>query len=74
MRISYAFLGIRLECAQCHKHPFDRWTQEGPVKPEDVAVSFYRALGIDPTQEYHTATGRPIEIVRGGKVIEELFA
>jgi hypothetical protein len=22
-----AFLGIRMECAQCHKHPFDRWTQ-----------------------------------------------
>jgi hypothetical protein len=22
-----AFLGIRLECAQCHKHPMDRWTQ-----------------------------------------------
>jgi hypothetical protein len=22
-----AFLGIRLECAQCHKHPFDRWSQ-----------------------------------------------
>lgn len=22
-----AFLGIRLECAQCHKHPLDRWTQ-----------------------------------------------
>jgi hypothetical protein len=22
-----AFMGIRLECAQCHKHPFDRWSQ-----------------------------------------------
>lgn len=23
-----AFLGVRIECAQCHKHPADRWTQE----------------------------------------------
>jgi hypothetical protein len=22
------FLGVRLECAQCHKHPFDHWTRE----------------------------------------------
>lgn len=26
-RISAAFLGIRIECARCHKHPFDRWSQ-----------------------------------------------
>jgi hypothetical protein len=27
IHFSYAFLGVRIECAQCHKHPFDRWTQ-----------------------------------------------
>lgn len=49
---STAFLGVRVECAQCHKHPFDRWTQAdyrgftnvfAPVRfegsPEVVAVT-----------------------------------
>ena len=26
--ISQVFLGVRIECAQCHHHPFDRWSQE----------------------------------------------
>jgi len=25
--ISQVFLGVRIECAQCHHHPFDRWSQ-----------------------------------------------
>lgn len=24
---AYTFLGSRIQCAQCHKHPFDHWTQ-----------------------------------------------
>jgi hypothetical protein len=53
-------------------------TASGPrnegISPDDVAASFYHALGIDHTQEYHTNTGRPITIVRDGHVIEKLFA
>jgi hypothetical protein len=54
----------------------DRATQpadEG-FTPDDAAATFYHNLGIDFTQEYHTATGRPITIVRDGQVIRELFA
>ena len=26
--IAQSFLGMRLQCAQCHNHPFDRWTMD----------------------------------------------
>ena len=42
--------------------------------PDDVAASFYHSLGIDHHKEYHTATGRPVMIVRDGQVINELFS
>ncbi len=25
---SQLFLGIRIQCAKCHNHPFERWTQD----------------------------------------------
>ncbi len=44
------------------------------ITPDDVAASFYHALGIDARKEYKTSTGRPIAIVRNGTPIPELFA
>ena len=41
-----AFLGIRLECAQCHKHPFDRWTQADYRAHANVFGQV--ALGVSP--------------------------
>lgn len=28
IKITRSFLGVRLDCARCHDHPFDRWTEE----------------------------------------------
>ena len=41
--------------------------------PEDVAATALYALGIDHHQEYRTATGRPIQIVRDGELIQPLL-
>jgi hypothetical protein len=49
--VARVFLGIRLECAQCHKHPFAHWKQEQfwslaaffadvpPQGPEDAVIA-----------------------------------
>lgn len=41
--------------------------------PDQVAASFYHAVGIDHRKEYRTSTGRPVTIVRDGSVIRGLF-
>ena len=35
-------LGIQINCAQCHKHPFDRWTQED----FETYTSFFRVMDV----------------------------
>ncbi|NJN05873.1 MAG: DUF1549 domain-containing protein [Rhodobacteraceae bacterium] len=27
LAFAHSFLGVRIECAECHKHPFDQWTK-----------------------------------------------
>jgi hypothetical protein len=44
-----------------------------PVTVPDLFVTFYRALGINPRQENQSNVGRPLRIVEGGTVVEEVF-
>ncbi len=46
LRVAHAFLGMRLECAQCHKHPYDRWSQ-GDFFSFSAAFS-HVGFGTDP--------------------------
>ncbi len=54
--------------------PKGYYAAENIYCPEDFAVSLYTKLGIDPHQILHTNTGRPMQLVNGGKPIKELFA
>lgn len=44
---AYTFLGVRMQCAQCHKHPFDQWTKND----FDQFTTFFNrvTLGVNPT-------------------------
>ena len=50
---------------------------EGPkdqgISPDDIAATFYTALGIDPQKEYKTPSGRPVMITRYGTVVKGLL-
>ena len=47
--------------------------KDRPISPDDVAATFFKSMGIDPTKEYKTPGGRPVMIVRYGKPIPELL-
>jgi uncharacterized protein (DUF1501 family) len=46
---------------------------ERPVKVEDVAVTLYQALGIDPHRYFQSPDGRPIRVADEGAPIHELL-
>ncbi len=49
------------------------YASENVYTPEDFAASLYTKMGIDPHQVLHTNTGRPVQLVNGGRLIKELF-
>lgn len=45
-----------------------------PVGPQDVAATMYKLMGIDSNRELMSPGNRPIEIVNGGQIIENILA
>lgn len=44
------------------------------VSPEDLAATIYHLLGIDPDLRLPDASGRPMPINEGGRVLSDIFA
>ena len=42
-----AFMGIRIQCAQCHNHPFDRWT----MSDYRGLMAFFMQVGRKPGED-----------------------
>ena len=45
LTFGYTFLGVRLDCAQCHKHPYDRWSKKDPTPRVPISVPLKRGFG-----------------------------
>ena len=45
---SQVFLGVRLQCAQCHHHPFEKWTQDDYWG----LAAYFARLGIKSSSEF----------------------
>lgn len=43
--VAQLFLGVRLQCAQCHHHPFERWSQDDYYS----LSAFFSQIGRKPT-------------------------
>jgi len=67
---AYTFLGMRIQCAQCHKHPFDRWTKD------DFAqfTGFFRSTvsGIRDRAEYQKMVKKLGVEGRGNQIRRQL--
>ena len=46
-KTTQVFLGVRMVCAQCHDHPFERWTQNQYYE----MAAFFSAAGLRPGYE-----------------------
>lgn len=64
------FMGMRIQCAQCHNHPFDRWTMNDYYSFANFFSQVGRKQGEDP-RDYivfdrgdgdvkHLVTGKPL--------------
>jgi len=68
--IAQAFLGTRIQCAQCHNHPFDRWTMDDYYGFASFVSQVGYKQGKDPREitVYNTGEGNLLHPIAGREV------
>lgn len=68
--IAQVFMGMRIQCAQCHNHPFDRWTMDDYYGFANFFSQIGRKRGEDPRETivFNSGSGRVRHPVGGGDV------
>ncbi|HYO83550.1 MAG TPA: DUF1549 and DUF1553 domain-containing protein, partial [Bryobacteraceae bacterium] len=74
-KATQVFLGVRMVCAQCHDHPFERWTQNQYYE----MAAFFSAVGIRPGYEvgeeivYDQRADYELKHPKDGRVVKPKF-
>ncbi|MDA7887903.1 PSD1 and planctomycete cytochrome C domain-containing protein [Akkermansiaceae bacterium] len=78
--VAQVFMGTRIQCAQCHNHPFDRWTMDDYYGFVSFFTQVKRKRGEDPMEQIiydgggsikHPVTGQNAEPkFLGGEEVE----
>lgn len=64
LAFAHVFMGVRLDCAQCHKHPFDRWSQQDFKQFTAFFERINRGIAPDAVDEHEAmqkSLGYPIK-------------
>lgn len=72
--VAQIFLGMRTQCAQCHNHPFDRWTQDDYYS----FAAFFSQVGRKQGEDYRetivfNSGGGEVKHPVGGRNMEPVF-
>ena len=72
--VAQVFMGIRTQCAQCHNHPFDRWTMDDYYS----FAAFFAQIGRKPGEDYRetivfNSGGGEVEHPVGGRQMPPKF-
>ncbi len=72
--VAQVFMGMRIQCAQCHNHPFDRWTMDDYYGFAAFFSQIGRKRGEDPRETIvFNSGGGDVKHPVGGRVMAPKF-